>query len=202
MNTSLLTELIEEYKGLDAKDKKYAPVKTRDANDHYIGTLPSELCKLWIIREIYCQKTDELIQKTIDLLTCFKDDVEENDSDLPGWIMTSYNSKFQDLFLELRPSYRKFKAADRMLFSLIELQFERPAEMPFFAIRSGYKVHCRKDNTRNDKYSPLSQLTSVLMPKNIVHIEPHVIKAQLPEGVDISKLSPKEILKIILNSME
>jgi hypothetical protein len=201
MNTGLLARLFEEYNEMQIGNKEYFPVKTRDASDHYIGTLSPELQKLWMVREKHCQRADELIQNIIDLLGCFQEDIEEYD-DVPKWILGDYSSKFKDLLSELRPTYKKFRASERVFFSLIELEFERPAGMPYFAIRSGFKVHCRKDNTRNDKYNPLSLLTSKLGIDSMLQSNSQVIAIELPKGTDVSKLSPKEILQAILKSMD
>jgi hypothetical protein len=201
MNTGLLAKLFEEYSEMQIGSSEFSPVKTRDANDHYIGTLSTELQKLWMLREKHCQRADEMIQGIIDLLGCFREDIEKY-NDMPEWILRDYKSKFNDLLSELKPEYKKFRVADRVLFSLMEIEFERPSEMPYFAIRSGFKVHCRKDNTRNDKYSPLSQLTSKLGLESMLQGDSQIIAIELPKGTDVSKLSPKEILQAILKSMD
>jgi hypothetical protein len=117
--------------------------------------------------------------------------------------MTDYSSNFTQLLEKLKPAVKKFKFVDNVFRSSVCLEFELEQEMPVIAVRSGYKVHCRKDNLRGDVHEPMKPLMECLSfsdTKPQIHTSTTIVK--LPEGVDPTKLSQKELLKIILDSME
>lgn len=200
--SSLLDQIFDEYKTLSVIDKELAPTKKRDASDHYLGTLSLILQKVWVVKEKNRLLTEELVSKTVDLIQCFYVDMKKYDN-IPDWIMTDYGSSFTDLLDQLKPAVKKFKFADNVFRSLVCLEFDLEQNMPVIAIRSGYKVHCRKDNSRGDVCEPLKPLLEYFnLNDSLPQIQASAMIVKVPEGVDPSKLSQKELLKIILDSME
>lgn len=199
---SLLAELMAEHQSITVENEtEFTPKKKRDFKDSRLGVLPMFLQKLWILRERYRQTTDYIIEKVDNLMSCFCDDLMHNEGDVPEWIKSEYSSKLKDLLKEAKPSYRKFRAADRCFFSLVEMEFDRDPSMPIFGIREHYTVICREDNARKDKYNPLEKLLSNLdfTGKKLVVSK---IAIELPKGVDPSSLPPREILRMILKTMD
>ncbi|MEI7513475.1 MAG: hypothetical protein WCJ74_02545 [bacterium] len=143
-----------------------------------------------------------MVQKIIDALQCLREDLKQHNGQISDRAISEYKKKFDDLVSEkMRPIHKKFKASDKVFYTLTELEFEKEPNMPVFGIRSGYKVHCRKDNARNDQCDPLKILAESLgvVDQNNTH---KMVAIELPEDMDISKLSPKEILKDLLKRME
>ncbi len=196
--TKLLQNLIDACKNADTSSKTFAPVKKRDSEDNSLGILPTELQKIWVVKEEFFQDLDTLVQKTIDLLGCFHEDLVEHKGDIPEWVLSKYMDGFNEIVPELKRLHKKFIIINNIFWSLVDLEFQREPEMPFFAIRSGYTVHCRKNNSRNDRCDPLDRLIERL---GVSNKQTTMLAVEIPEGIDPSKLSPREILKAVLKQM-
>jgi len=197
-----LDELCDELNNVDVTNMEFAPYKKRDANDHYLGTLPIRLQKLWVIKQKTQCKLDDAIQKIADVIECLKGDIADFEGKLPEWKSSEYSLKLKDLVVPIKPLVKKWKAHEDILNSFIRLLFDNGPDMPIFVIRSGYKVCCRKDNSRNDIYNPLTPIVSAFGLGEFLKVHQEVIHVEFPKNLDMSKLSPKEILAHILRHMK
>lgn len=194
--------LFSELANADINHAEYAPRMKRDAQDNYLGILPIKLQKLWIVKQEAQAELDETIQKISDVIECLKSDITDSNGELPEWKSSEYSLKLRDLVVPTKKLLKKWKALEDIFQALIKLFFVNTPEMPIFGVRKDYLVICRSNNSRNDIYNPLAPIVSAFGLGDFLKVHQDVIQVELPNGLDISKLSPKEILDEIMKRMK
>jgi hypothetical protein len=200
--TLALDELFAEFNSADISNSEFAPNKKRDADDNYLGTLPVRLQRLWVVKQKVQCELDEAVQNISDVIECLKSDIVHYGGEIPAWKLSDYSPKLGDLIFATGPLIKKWKALEDILHSFIVLIFESPPDMPIFGVRSGYKVCCRKNNSRNDIHNPLLPIIESFGLEHSLKVREEIVKVEFPKGTDLSKLSTKEILSAILRQMK